>query len=189
MLNTNVLVCDNSISGDLFEIITNNSDDDRVENDGNLYLRNYFPPKQAETNFDYCIIYNGLNRGVQPYNLDFDVVYVETSISKIEVKRTKDAYRAMGKNVAAIEPTLVMVDSVVNKVSVGLLAEELEITFENGYMLPFLESELTKYQLLTRNNSTRMKGMSKDFTTMFREQMTLIFDLDKKILDKLMKKM
>ena len=82
-----------------------------------------------------------------------------------------------------------MVDSVVNKISVGLLAEELNIEFENGYMFPLVEGEVSKYQLLTRNGTARIKGVSKDFSSAIREQAGLVFDLYKKNLDKLMRKL
>ena len=186
-LNNSVLVCDNSISGDLFDVLTNYYEDKIYENERNMVLRNLYPPQNAEREFDYCFIYNGLKKPNAPYSTQPAIVYVETSASKFEINRCADAYVKCGSLVSASPPTLIMVDVVTNKISVGLLSEELNIKFENGYMLPHSEAEVLKYQLLSRNFDARLKGVSKDFETMLKEQISIAFQIYDKPLAKLMK--
>ena len=189
MLNQKVIVLDNSFSGDLHKVLTNDSGDDILETDMHLFLRNYKMPKKAFDNYDYAFVYNGLKPLNEPYDFSVDVMYVETSVALFEIEATRKAYESMGEKITSISPTLIMVDSVINKISVGKLAEELNIEFENGYALPLVEGEIAKYQLLTRNGTVRIKGVSKDFASAIREQVAIIFDLYKKNLDKLMRKL
>ncbi len=183
-LNERTLLVDNSISGDLFRALTNDSNENVREFNGYTIVRNLKVTKKQVDGFDNVILYHGLSDFKERYEVVPDYLYVAVSVNKIELIDTKNAICSSGFERAG-NKSLVLVDCVQKKYSPQTISENLGIQPSNAYIMPLDERDLVKYQMLMNNGSVALKKASEDMMEVVMDAMELLYDVEPKKAKKL----
>ena len=176
-LNEKTLIVDNSICGDLFRALTDNSRETVRECNGYTLARNLKVSKKEIDAYENVILYHGLSDFGERYDVIPDYMYVAVSMNRLEMFDAGRAIQTSGLE-NATRKTLVVVDNVQRKYSLQSIAEEIGIVPTNGYILPLDERDQRKYQMLVNTGSVSMKKASDDMTEVVKDAMELIFKIE-----------
>ena len=180
-LNEKTLLVDNSISGDLFRSLTDNSKDKVREYNNYTIVRNLKLTKNEIEAYENVILYHGLSNFDAPYNLKPDFLYVVVTVNRLVMYDTAVALRTSGfEETGARHTSLVLEDAVQKKLSMQTVAEGIGIIPSSGYVLPLDERNHQKYEMLVNNGSVSIKHVSSDMDELIKDAMSEIFLLEPK---------
>jgi hypothetical protein len=159
-LNQKTLVIDNSVTGDLFRSLTDATDRFR-EFDMFTIIRGLNVTEDDIEGFENTIIYHGLSRYNEQYQIKPDCVYVSTTMAKHVILDTACALENAGLKDTK-KAILVVEDEVQRKYSLQEIANEIGIVPVNGYVIPLNEVDHNKYEMLCANGAVSLKNCSQD---------------------------
>lgn len=180
-----ILVIDNSVTHDFFDLYEKIDHEDVVESDFITVCKDYCMDEQLKEEYDYIFIYEGITR-MHSYKGKRDITIVAISMEAAELKHIKNAFLDYdGKT--KLNPLLIVRDCVNNKVSNNDIAEKLCITPEDVLRIGFDQRDYAMYINLSHNKIGRFKGLSQEMEDAISYIGEFLYQLDRKTMKRIMK--
>lgn len=180
-----ILVIDNSVTHDFFNLYEKIDHEDIVESDFITVCKDYCMDEQLKEEYDYIFIYEGISK-MHSYKGPRDTTIVAVSMEDTELRNIKNAIRDYDEN-AKLNPVLIIRDCVNNKINVADIAEKLHINPEVMFRIGFDQRDYAMYINLSHNKIGKFRGMSPEMEDAVSCIGEFLYQLDSKTVKRIMR--